>query len=114
MPLDVNNNKLGVAADRRRSKGEIVSDQPARRQAFDNITMGWGTDDFETITDRIGELSIWTDSIGGRGKLTPAEIKIAQAMIERQVRLGIAQGDFEDCGIPASVAETIDLGLSKK
>lgn len=93
----------------------MSGDQDApRRQAFDAITMGWGSDDFDTLGLRIEESARWmTENGESVDQLRPGERKIVKAMIERQIRMGIAQGDFEDCGIPAAEAATIDLGGDK-
>lgn len=73
-----------------------MSDRPPlRRPEFDSITMGWGADSIEDLTARIELAAEWCQALGGIAALTPAEKKIVQRMIERQVMLGIQRGDFE-------------------
>lgn len=65
-----------------------MSAEPHRRAAFDNITMGWGTDSFDEITMRIEAAATWAESIGGADMLLAGERKVVRAMVARQFDIG--------------------------
>lgn len=68
---------------------ETVTDRPSPRRAeFDQITMGWGSDDFEDLGARVELVAEFKASQCG---LLPAEDKIVLAMMKRWALLGQAK-----------------------
>lgn len=56
-----------------------------RRQGFEDITAGWGSDDLDDLTARVELLLGWWKA---NFPLQPAEHKVARAMTKRLGELG--------------------------
>ena len=58
---------------------------PVRREEFENLTRGWGTDSFDDLMARCQLLADWWK---GNFPLTMAEMKVTRAMTGRLRNLG--------------------------
>lgn len=58
-----------------------MTDKPARRASFDEITMGWGAD---CLPDLGARLELVREFQEKSGPLSPSEIRVVDAMLRRR------------------------------